>query len=351
MIISKVKKESNVYYNLHAEQVVHASLVDDARTGIYDDVLTISTIERIVEDFGRDKDLNIILDFSNFVSCQNNIDDEIAKLKKASKSLLFINVIENVIKGIGAFNIYCNPNNVLVGTKYNKFYVSDRDDFEIVEFTNLQEEKFIECLKKFTIDTGVNAKIHHSSSVYLSKYIDIKEMISRENTLFIYSLYNLSLKIKKHWIPNIGDVINLVNKYDRPTLICQNLNGSYIGSVLAKLLDLDLLVLDKLGPINKLYSTLDNKIEQNKNYILVSDVVCLGSEMKIAKNLIIFLGGNYLGNISIIRIQTIFEKDKPNKNVECVLEITNKNNSNFGYKIKTVLDFSSNVDSFNKDLI
>ena len=87
-----------------------------------------------------------------------------------------------------------------------------------------------------------------------------------------------------------------------------------------------------------MYSTLDRKIENSKNYVVVSDLVCLGTEVKIAKSLIEFLGGNYLGNISIIRIQTIDPKHKDFRNTECVFTVDKTNNLVIGYKINTDLD-------------
>jgi hypothetical protein len=83
---------------------------------------------------------------------------------------------------------------------------------------------------------------------------------------------------------------------------------------------------------------LDNKIEESKKYLVVSDLVCLGTEVKVAKSLIEFLGGKYLGSISIIRIETINPIDKTYENTECVFEITKESNAEIGYGIKTALD-------------
>ena len=159
--------------------------------------------------------------------------------------------------------------------------------------------------------------------------IDIKCMISKDKEFFIYAIYQLAIKMNNHW--------SSLREKDKPTLICQNLNSSYIASILSSFLKLDILILDNLGPINKLYSTLDNKIEENKKYIVVSDVICLGTEIKIAKNLITFLGGKYVGNASIIRIQTLNPIDKTFDDAECVFTITKENNP-FKYQIKTALN-------------
>lgn len=175
---------------------------------------------------------------------------------------------------------------------------------------------------------------HSSSSVYLSKWINIKKFISVDREFFLYAIYNLAIKTYLKWFK---DLIPLDNE-SKPILICQNLNSSYITSILSTLLRSDIVILDQIGPINKMYSTLDSKIENNKKYIVVSDLVCLGTEIKIAKSLIEFLGGRYLGNVSIVRIQTIDPVFRSFDDAECVFVVDKENNKEIGYKISTALD-------------
>jgi hypothetical protein len=77
-------------------------------------------------------------------------------------------------------------------------------------------------------------------------------------------------------------------------------------------------------------------INKNKRYLVVSDMVCLGSEVRIAKNLIEFSGGEYIGNVSIIRVNTM-KKEDVYSNVETIYLIV-KGNNKIGYSIKTALD-------------
>jgi len=54
----------------------------------------------------------------------------------------------------------------------------------------------------------------------------------------------------------------------------------------------------------------------------------MGTEVRIAKNLIEFSGGTYLGNVSVVRINTVLNKDYF-KDVESVYEVSKNNNPIF----------------------
>ena len=117
------------------------------------------------------------------------------------------------------------------------------------------------------------------------------------------------------------------------------MNSAYIVSVLANLLKLDILILDKIGPINKIYNRLDKTISEDRKYIVVSDLVCLGTEVKIVKSLIQFMGGKFLGNVSIIKTETLSKADiKRFDATIAVFSINKSNNKEIGYNIKTDLE-------------
>src|SRR5690606_8207217 len=107
-------------------------------------------------------------------------------------------------------------------------------------------------------------KPHTSSFVYLTSYVDIKKFMSHEKQLLLFSIYKLAMKIKNEWNVEIDN---------DPILVCQSMNSSYIVSVLSSMLNLDILILDKIGPVNKLYNRLDKTISASRKYIVVSDMV------------------------------------------------------------------------------
>ena len=144
----------------------------------------------------------------------------------------------------------------------------------------------------------------------------------------------LALQIRKTW----GN--ELINN---PILVCLSMNSSYMVSILSSLLKLDVLIFDKIGPINKLYSKPNKIISNEKQYIIVSDLVCLGTEVKIVKNLIQFIGAKCLGNVSLIKIETLKSKDIEKENVTtAVFSINRKNNKELGYTIFTNLETIDN---------
>lgn len=328
MIISKIKRKNIVYYNLHAEQCVTGIFIDGVENGVFIETLTKKTIDRILKDFGIQKKIDLILDFSNITIFPNNQKYFISTLKGNSKRLTLINVTEEIITKTGV-DVIKNYNNIKLNKKYKNFFVFETGSIKFNEI-HFFEQTFVEYLEVHCKEPESGSFYHTSSSVYLTKYIDVKSMISDKKGFFIFSIYKLALKIKKHWLDNI-------EKEEKPILICQNLNSAYITSVLSSFLDLELLIFDKLGPIDKLYSTLDKKIIEGKSYIVVSDLVCLGTEIKISKNLITFLGGKYKGNVSIIRIKTLHSETKTYEDTECVFELT-KDNNVIDYQILTALN-------------
>lgn len=340
MIISKIVKNNIIYYKLHAEQTVTGTFLDEPGSGIFEEILTHTTIDKLVSDTEilTPKEFILVLDFSNIKGCQNNIKKKIIQLIHKFKCIVLTNITKKIIEDIEV-GIFQNPNNIEVNDCFLKFVLSNETIEAIdLDIESVFIEEFLARLKKH-VEPRVEGMdiVHDSSSVYLTSYINIKSFISLEKSFFIYSIYQLAMKIREHWkIELKSEIIN-----QKPILICQNLNSSYITSVLSSLLKLDILILDKIGPINKIYSTLDRKIEESKNYIVVSDLVCLGTEIKIAKSIIEFLGGIYLGNVSIIRVETILKKDKSYLDTECVFNITNENNKEIGYEIKTALNLVS----------
>jgi hypothetical protein len=101
-----------------------------------------------------------------------------------------------------------------------------------------------------------------------------------------------------------------------------------------------LLVFDKIGPITKLYNKLENHNFDKRKYIIVSDLVCLGTEVKITKSLIEFSGGQYLGNVSLIKIETLAREDLQLDNIDrtiSIFSINRENNEDLKYFIYTNL--------------
>jgi hypothetical protein len=339
MIISKIILENCLYYHLHAEQTITAAFTDSRDLGILEKEVTKFTFEKIILDYNGiqpDKPTNLILNFEGIEAIQNNLLPKISELRKLNPNLVLINIKSTLIKELGLDNLFNNIyNKTTEDGNFDVFYVSETLNIEFSSSTiQIFENRFLQLLiEKYIDSVDVDKSFHSSSSVYLPKWINIKNFISNDKAFFIYAIYHLAIKTYAKW-----KCFFEKDESYKPILVCQNLNSSYISSILSNLLKTDILILDQIGPINKMYSTLDSKIENSRNYVVVSDLVCLGTEVKIAKSLIEFLGGNYLGNISIIRIQTIDPKHKDFRNTECVFTVDKTNNIGIRYEITTDLD-------------
>ncbi len=339
MIISKIILDNCLYYHLHAEQTITAVFADGRGLGILEIEVTKVTFEKIIDDYKAIKPIkpdNLILNFDSISSIQNNLLPKISELRNLNPNLVLINVKSTIIKELGLDNLFTNKNNQSNEEgDFVVFYVSENLNINLHQSTyEIFKKRFSELLiEKYIDSVEIDKSFHSSSSVYLPKWINIKKFIAIDKPFFLYAIYHLAINTYAKW----KDLFEKDESY-KPILVCQNLNSSYISSILSNLLKTDILILDQIGPINKMYSTLDSKIENSRNYLVVSDLVCLGTEVKIAKSLIEFLGGNYLGNTSIIRIQTIDPKHKDFSNAVCVFTVDKINNISIGYQIKTDLD-------------
>lgn len=343
MLISPIIKDTELYIHLHAEQSVTGTFYSDNDepkeniiTGIYTKELSQTTLKAIIKylEQYKDKAYNIVFDFSDLDDVNKNVTEEIVKIRKKANFLIFLNVSEYIIKKMTLTTFSDNEVNQsqLENNNYEIFYVTDIACKVIPSsLTTIFEKEFETNLEKITKERDIEEQKHFSSSVYLPKFIDIKSLAVNSQQFFIYTIYRLAKKIERNTSLNLE-----IGKSNDTILFCQNLNNSYISSVLSSFLLIDVIVMDRIGPINKVYHELGKKIKRNAKYIVVSDVVCMGTEVRIAKNIIEFLGGKYLGNVSIVRIATLKKEDKY-LDTESIFELTKENNSKIGFEIKTAL--------------
>jgi len=331
MIVSKIVTEQFIYISLHAEEVVSSNFLEEDNRGIFEDRLQILTLERVIKSLPENgSDTNLVLDFQNLYACQQNLNSLIFKIKHQGYKILLINIADGVYKSL-SLDAVNNTKNVHIEGVYLKYFLFEdsSDAFTDLAFSipDLFDETFKSSIKKY-IDR--HDKPHTSSYVYLTSYVDIKKFLSYEKELMLYSLYRLAMRVKNKWKSEITK---------EPILICQSMTSAYIVSILSNLLKLDILILDKIGPINKLYNRLDKAISDKRKYIVVSDLVCLGTEVKIVKNLIQFTGGSYLGNVSLIKVETLSNSDILSRDATIsIFSIKKSNNKELHYNIITDLE-------------
>lgn len=357
MIISKLNAENFIYYDLHSEEVVTSNFIEDINQGVFCDRLQSITLERIAEDINETCNVgaNIALNFNYIEGTQPNLNKYFTALKSSGYKIVLLNITQELIDHFG-FNSVSNVNDrksdvtfydkgtLKPRTKigYSKYYLFEdaANDF-VPENFKIDEIFYKQFKSKLIKYRETHSEPHTSSFVYLESYFNIKSFVSNEKSLCMFSLYILALKILKEWREN-GPIPFYVEgeteEITPPILVCQSLNSSYLTSILSNLLKLDILILDKIGPINRIYNSLNKNIIENRNYIVVSDLVCLGTEVKIVKNIIEFLGGKYLGNVSLIKTETLKKKDIKKKDATvAVFSIDRSNNEELGYYITTDL--------------
>ena len=336
MIISYIENPLFNYFNLHAEEVISSNYLNDDNQGVYIASLQFETINRIYNFIKESKTItqkDIVFDFKNIEHIQANILTKIIEIRDLDFKLTFLNISEKIIDSLSLRNIVNDKNIINDNNGYEIFYFFS-DSESIIYETPIKSDKlfydeFKSRLKKeYIIEYQ---KPHASSFVYLHSFVDLKKFISNERPFIYYALYRLAIKIKEKWQPQ------LINN---PILVGQSLTSTFIVSILSKLLKLDILVFDKIGPITKLYNKLEKHNFENRKYIVVSDLVCLGTEVKITKNLIEFSGGKYLGNVSLVKVETLTREDLQLDNIDrtiSVFSITENNNQELKYYIYTNL--------------
>ena len=337
MIISHIETPLYNYFNLHAEEVISSNYLNDDNQGICISSLQFETINRLlnyIKECNFKSQYNIVLDFNHIEHLQPNILKKIIEIRDMNFKLTFLNVGSKILDTLSLHNIE-NTKNILNDTNgFDIFYfftdvTSDLYDVEIKNY-KIFEDEFKKVLKDKNYIVEYDEP-HSSSFVYLSSFIDLKKLISNERPFIYYALYRLAIKIKSKWE---------IQLKDKPILVGQSLTSAFIVSVLSKLLKLDILVFDKIGPITKLYNKLEKHNFENRKYIVVSDLVCLGTEVKITKSLIEFSGGKYLGSVSLVKVETLTREDLIKESIHrtiSVFSITDKNNQDLKYFIYTNL--------------
>lgn len=361
MIVSKFNTGTFIYYDLHSEEVVTSNFIEDANLGVYCDRLQSITMDRISNDIkkvGTQGITNIAFDFTGIVAIQTNINSYFTALKNERYSLVFVNITKEIIEHLGYDSIANSDNCISMISFFDKttlsiqkkggysrfYFFENKNDFYPNKFKI--EPVFKEHFKnKLKLYSEKHSKPHTSSYVYLTSYINIKKFISFEKQYCLYSIIKLAIKALREWrhsAPIPPYFPDAPSEVLAPILVCQSLNSSYFVSVLSNLLKLDVVILDKIGPINKIYNSMNKNIIQNRNYIVVSDLVCLGTEVKIVKNIIEFLGGQYLGNIALIKTETLKKRDIMRKDATvAIFSIDRTNNKELEYFITTDLEYKN----------
>ncbi len=330
MLYAKLETVDTLYVFLHAEQIYRDFSLNIKDSGYFNHELAESTICDIYNYIkGNTTPGYIVFDFAEITEA-HNITEWIERIinycRKHNKGFAFSRMNETLYKEskiklehklggedetITDFNSACKNKNI-----------TDTEVFEIYQ------EKIAEKIKSnYLVERNGGEGYSHSSNVQLPKYINIKAFIEQKDISFL-GLYLLCKKATNKELVGYGK---------QPLLFFSSMAGSYLASILSKLACIDMVFLNHLGPKKKLYRELHKEqLLADRDYIIVSDVVCLGAEIERAKTLIEHAGGNLKGLLSVVLVEVVSERPNKENEIEKIALLTlTKDHNPFNYQIKT----------------
>lgn len=318
MLYAKLELDETLYVFLHAEQIYRDFSLCDRDSGYFNSEIMESTVYEIFNYIkGDTSHPNIIIDCAGIDEAYN-IADGIEKIikycKGHGKNLAFCRMSETLYgksrihgKGLAEQSNDDRTYNVF-NTGCTKNYITDDEIIDIYQqiFAN-------EIRTKYVIERKGEESYSHSSNIQLPKYINIKAFIEQKDISFL-GLYLLCKKaIQKE----------LVGYGKQPLLFFSSMAGSYLASVFSKLACIDMVFLNHLGPKKKLYRELHKEqLLADRDYLIISDVVCLGAEIERAKTLIEHAGGKLKGILSVVFVEVVSERPKTENEIEKVSLLT-----------------------------
>lgn len=329
MLYAKLEINETLYVFLHAEQVYRDFSLCDKNSGYFNHELAEATVCDIYNYIKKNSTPdNIVFDFAEITEA-HNITEWIERIinycREYGKGFAFSRMSEKLYEESKTKlkNKLGEEDEII--TDFNSASKKIITDTEI--FEKYQEAIAEKIESKYIIEREGKDSYSHSSNVQLPKYINIKAFIEQKDILFI----GLYLMCKK--AINKG----LVGYDKHPLLFFSSMAGSYLASVFSKLACIDMVFLNHLGPKKKLYRELHKEqLLGDRDYLIISDVVCLGAEIERAKTLIEHAGGKLKGIISVVSMEVVSERPKTENEIEKVTLLTlTKNFNPINYQIKT----------------
>lgn len=338
MLYSIIEAEGNFYIEIHAEEALRKEIRKDGPAeyqGYYTKSLSSQVLNEIWNYFYNRDNICIILDFDKIDTYTTNANTLLKKIilrcVANNSEVILVNVNSELLL---LFENDSLLDGVVRALEKETTLVSLNVKNELIDDLNLEDFKqtyFNRRLEAALINMTVTTNEHEeytSTPVLLSKYIDVKKFLVEDAAFSRYCIYKL--------VDNLVSSRVVSKKYNQNrdiTIFFHTLNGALIGVIVADLLGLKTIFLDHLGPINRVYKRdFESKISKNHKYLVVSDVICLQSEISRAQNIIVYNSGHYTGSCSLFYINT---NNRMNDNI-CLYEI-NETNNVIEYTIMTSL--------------
>ncbi len=172
-------------------------------------------------------------------------------------------------------------------------------------FSQLLCQFFYDDIKahpEYSYDNG-NYKYIESSNIYVNKFINVK-------SVFLHNDYTNLV---------IGRMKELINRFksnnkDDFSLLAVSNTGLVLAQILGNEMNISVESLNRIGPVYCL-SNSKGKVRKlkNKNYLLISDVVCLGGEFRMTKGILDVVGASLIGGVCVVKIRDVYREGSDNE--------------------------------------
>jgi hypothetical protein len=344
MLYAKIEIESTLYVLLHAEQVYRDFRLCEKDSGYFNHEVEENTIHNIyeyIENYTAHIK-EIIFDCTEITEGANiadDIDRIINFCQENHKELAFCRMCEPLYRDSrihGKKNLKEDTHDTITNVYTDgctKHTISDEDLYQLFQ-QKIEKILTINTDNKYVKERMGKERYSHSSNVKLPKYINLKAFIEYQKEILFLGLYLLCKKTISE-----GLIKELIDTGRKPLLFFSSMAGSYLASVFSKLACIDMVFLNHLGPKKKLYRERHKEqLLNDRDYFIISDVVCLGAEIERAKTLIEHAGGNLKGILSVVFIQVVDEKPSIENGIKevALLTLTKKYNP---IKYQIITDF------------
>lgn len=317
MLYAKLETVDTLYVFLHAEQVYRDFNLNVKDLGYFNYELVESTICDIYNHIKSNSTPdNIVFDFAEITEAHNIskwIERIINYCKKHKKECTFSRMSQTLYeKSIKKLKEKLGEEDETVTdfiSASKKKNITDTKIYEIYKKAIAERIKSNYIIERKTGKESYS----HSSNVQLPIYINVKAFIEQKDFSFL-GLYMLCKQaIHKDFI-GYGK---------HPLLFFSSMAGAYLASVFSKLACIDMVFLNHLGPKKKLYRELHKEqLLADRDYLIISDVVCLGAEIERAKTLIEHVGGKLKGILSVVYVNVVSERPKTENEIDNVALLT-----------------------------
>ncbi len=345
MLYSKLSNEEFLFINLHAEAALdfqddfselnEISKPSDRKRGIFSTTVSALVLDELKKE---EPSKDLLLDMAYITEIEGNSWTQFIEIIKiflgTEKCIHIIELQENLkIK----FEEHCKSAVECCMKKDGCILHISAQDINYKDekyYVQTVKTLYISELKKTVnncIEKRAEGQYHVSGGVYLEKFINIKKMLINGSEAFLfYCIYEMAMKLVENKYISLENQMENVDK----VLFFHTMNGAFVGGVLSALLQMDMVYLDHLGPINSVCKKhFERNMESAKKYIIVADVICTTSEISRAETLIEFNGGTVACRLCWIDIETIKKNTK--KQLSCITISANNNFVN--YLVKTDL--------------